>query len=160
MKINIGIFCASFNPFHLGHLDIANKANQIFDKVIILQARNKNKDNETKDGINQADLPSRHLRKLGLETDILLPDQLLTDYISDEESISLGNKKFTIIRGLRNERDFAYEENLCAVYRNLKRNIKIIHILGDPGLNYVSSTLLRQYGNVKKLNNLILHELK
>jgi hypothetical protein len=41
-KPNIGIFPASFNPAHIGHLNILEKAEKIFDKVIIARGINHN----------------------------------------------------------------------------------------------------------------------
>jgi len=39
----IGWFCGSFNPFTIGHLDILQKAELQFDKVVIVQAQNPTK---------------------------------------------------------------------------------------------------------------------
>jgi cytidyltransferase-like protein len=38
-----GIFCGSFNPFHIGHYDILQQAEKIFDKVIVAQGQNEDK---------------------------------------------------------------------------------------------------------------------
>src|SRR5688572_6111322 len=40
---NIGVFAGSFNPFHRGHLNVLEKAERIFDKVIIAFGRNPEK---------------------------------------------------------------------------------------------------------------------
>ena len=43
--INKGaIVSTSANPFHYGHLDLYNKAKDIFDDVKVVVARNSNKD--------------------------------------------------------------------------------------------------------------------
>ena len=39
----IGIYTGSFNPFHLGHLDILNKAKRMFDEVVIAVGHNPDK---------------------------------------------------------------------------------------------------------------------
>jgi len=44
----IGVFCGSFNPFHKGHYNVLQKAEKIFDKVII--AFGKNPDKKTAPG--------------------------------------------------------------------------------------------------------------
>jgi cytidyltransferase-like protein len=42
-KLNVGVYVGSFNPFHKGHLNILEKAEKIFDKVIIVTAVNSDK---------------------------------------------------------------------------------------------------------------------
>ena len=37
------VYPGSFNPWHKGHTDILKKASYIFDKIIILIAKNENK---------------------------------------------------------------------------------------------------------------------
>lgn len=150
----LGIYCGSFAPFHIGHLDIANKAAKIFDKVLIIQATNVEKKNV------KYHMPES-LSKKGFYTLSLKTNELLTDFVNNIE-----NKKYelfgadynsiSIIRGLRNEKDFEYEENLCAAYRMLKPDINIIHIFSDPQYNFVSSTLLRNYGQLESFKHLII----
>ena len=44
--MKIGIYPGSFNPFHKGHLNILEKAEKIFDKVILARGINPEKKNE------------------------------------------------------------------------------------------------------------------
>jgi pantetheine-phosphate adenylyltransferase len=150
----LGIYCGSFAPFHLGHLDIAAKAQKIFDKVLIVQATNVEKKNA------KYKLPAS-LSKHGFYTLIIKADELLTDFINNLEDkkyelFGADYDSITIIRGLRNEKDFEYEENLCAAYRMLKPDVNIIHIFSDPKYNFVSSTLLRNYGHLDKFKHLLV----
>src|SRR6476620_9039741 len=43
-KPKIGLFPGSFNPFHKGHYSVLQKAEKLFDKVIIAFGRNPEKD--------------------------------------------------------------------------------------------------------------------
>lgn len=156
MSKTAGIFAASFNPFHLGHLNIALKAKKIFDRVYIVQARNTDKPGE------QKSLP-KSLINSGFYINQLEVGDLTTDFVTRIENnrgalYSEGSEfdSVTLIRGLRNIVDFTYEENLCAVYRKLKPDINIIHIMGDPEFNYISSSLLRNYGELEEFKKLIL----
>jgi cytidyltransferase-like protein len=39
-KVKTGVFAGSFNPPHVGHLNIIQKAEKIFDNIVVLQAWN------------------------------------------------------------------------------------------------------------------------
>lgn len=145
---NIGVYAGSFNPFHSGHSDIANKAKRIFDEVWIVKAINPNKPIH-KYRVGEYKLP--HCVKACFR--VIETKDLITDLIK-EHSSSL--KRFTLIRGLRNEKDFAYEENLCAAYRELMPTVNIVHIFSDPKYNHISSSLLREYGHLPEFNKYIL----
>ena len=144
--MTLGVYCGSFNPFHVGHLDIANKAKKIFNVVTIVQAINPKK-------ISIYKLPDSLQDRFNIGS--LDNGKMLTDYINNLE-LQKNFTSVTLIRGLRNEKDFEYEENLCAAYRLLKPDINIIHIFADPKYNFVSSSLLRDYGNIYKFKELIV----
>jgi len=42
---HIGVFAGSFNPFHKGHYNVLQKAEKLFDKVIILSEKTQTKQN-------------------------------------------------------------------------------------------------------------------
>ena len=52
--------------------------------------------------------------------------------------------------------DFEYEENLYAAYKTLKPDVNIIHIFCDSQYNFISSTLLRNYGHLPQFNQFIV----
>lgn len=141
--MNVGIYAGSFNPFHVGHLDIATKASKIFDKIYIVQATNKDKGEQQK-------LPKKTLESSGFITVELDHKDLLTDFISRIENRhdlygAYANENVCIVRGLRNVHDFTYEQNLEGAYKALKPDIKIAYIFADPKYNFLSSSLLRGY---------------
>lgn len=133
----IGVYAGSFNPFHNGHLNILNKARKIFDKVIVAQ------------GIN----PEKHtLESGGIDTvhvlEYLQTEQftgLLTDYINLKEEYA----DITLIRGLRNGNDLAYEANQLRFMENLKPNLKIIFLLCDMEFEHISSSALRNLEKIR-----------
>jgi pantetheine-phosphate adenylyltransferase len=67
-KPNIGIYAGSFNPFHIGHLNILKKAEAIFDKVIVAQGVNPDKGNSE---FNPPNLPNQIIQYQGLLTDMI-----------------------------------------------------------------------------------------
>lgn len=93
--MKVGIYAGSFNPWHLGYYNILQKAEKIFDRVIIVRACNPLKKNEL------ISLP-----KILVTRPIMEHDGLLTDLIK-----SLPFDNITLIRGLRNSIDLQHEIN-------------------------------------------------
>jgi pantetheine-phosphate adenylyltransferase len=135
-RLLTGVFCGSFNPFHRGHYNVLQKAERIFDKVIIAFGRNPEKSGK------QWDIPSV-IRNRQIES----YDGLLTDFIS-----SLG-EEVVVIRGLRNSTDFQYEQNQYRYIQELMPEIRIVNIFCDKEFEHISSSGIRtleKYGRHKQ----------
>nr|WP_294946903.1 adenylyltransferase/cytidyltransferase family protein [uncultured Mucilaginibacter sp.] len=124
----IAVYPGSFNPFHKGHYNILQKAEQIFDKVIIARGVNPGKEAAT------YPLPEvLNFRQLAVY------EGLLTDFTRN-----LGYDA-TIIRGLRNGSDLQYELNQYRYLQELSdKNISVIAIFCDMEFEHISSTGIRQ----------------
>lgn len=136
---NIAIYPGSFNPFHKGHLNILEKAEKIFDKVIIAKGINPEKNNEL------TELPDCIKNR-----EIIEYDNLLTD------TIDKLNHPVTIIRGLRNITDMAYEQNQYRWLQDLDSDIKMVSIFCDKEFEHISSSGIRL---MKKYNKHTKHTL-
>ena len=131
-KRSIGVYPGSFNPFHVGHLSILEKAEKIFDKVIVARGINPEKSNEF------CDLPES-IKNRQIET---YPD-LLTDFL---ESLKY---EATVIKGLRNATDLQYEIGQLSFMKTFKPDIKLISIFCNSEFEHVSSRaikILDKYG--------------
>lgn len=136
-KPNIGLYPGSFNPFHKGHLNILEKAEQIFDKVIIFQGVNPSKNSDGKDYYFPETVTFRQqTRRTGL----------LTNYINEL------SHEVTVIRGLRNSSDLIYELNQYRFLQDLNPEIKVISIFCDKEFEHISSSAIRQMKNIKYIN--------
>lgn len=95
----IAIYQGSFNPLHLGHLDVINDALRTFDEVLLLRCRNAAKAQDDRFEINKSMLP------IGC-TLIEWNDSFVSflDQLADLKNV-------TIIRGIRNGADLDYENN-------------------------------------------------
>lgn len=120
----IGIYAGSFNPFHKGHLNIIEKAEKIFDKVIIAVGKNTDKNNTTMPAIDT-------FRQVDYY------DGLLTDYI---DSLCYP---VTLIRGMRNSTDFQFELNQYRFLQDLKKDIQVVSIFCDKEYEHISSSAIR-----------------
>jgi pantetheine-phosphate adenylyltransferase len=127
-KPNIAVYAGSFNPFHIGHYNIMQKAEKIFDKVIIARGVNPTKTDNGDFIENPKALEYK-------QVDYYYG--LLTDYIDE-----LGYD-VTLIRGLRGATDLEYEKNQLYWLQQIKPDIKVINILCDNEFNNVSSSDIR-----------------
>jgi pantetheine-phosphate adenylyltransferase len=124
----IAVYPGSFNPFHKGHYNILQKAEQVFDKVIIARGVNPGKD-----------AASYALPDILKYRQIATYEGLLTDFTGD-----LGYA-VTVIRGLRNGSDLQYELNQYRYLQELShKNISVIAIFCDMEFEHISSTGIRQ----------------
>ena len=138
-KRNIAVYPGSFNPYHIGHEDVRKKAEAIFDKVIIARGINLEKNNEA------WQLPTCLNKK-----QVSYYDGLLTDFVD-----SLGYE-VTIIRGLRNATDLAYEMTQYEFLKDLKSNVKVVSIFSEPTLAHVSSSAIRMLKKYNKQKDYLL----
>lgn len=136
---HIAVFAGSFNPFHKGHYNVLQKAERLFDKVIIAFGRNPDKKDRTWPVPN---VISFHQQE-GY-------DGLLTDFID-----SLGYE-VTVIRGLRNSTDFNYEQNQYRYIQELKPDIKIVNVFCDKEFEHISSSGIRTLEKFNKHKQYLL----
>jgi len=122
----IGVFCGSFNPFHKGHYNVLQKAESIFDKVIIAFGSNPEKSDKT--WPRPAAIANRQTEEY---------NGLLTDFVG-----SLGYP-VVVIRGLRNSTDFQYEQNQYRYLQELLPGIRIVNIFCDKEFEHISSSGIR-----------------
>ena len=133
-KYKVGVYAGSFNPLHLGHMNIIKRAEKLFDRLVIAVGQNPEKEQNRTNLIPY--LPYNYV-------DIY--DGLLTDYL---ETFKLED--ITVIRGIRNGYDLQYEENLqkyvleqwCA-RGNAKSKLNWMYIPCDPMYAHLSSSAIR-----------------
>lgn len=142
----------SYDPVTNGHIDIVARATRLFDHVVIAVVHNPNKQGTF--SVNQR----MELVKAGLAADRRttsatnlsfdeVPGGLLVDYC--ERIGAVG-----VVKGIRSGTDYAYELPMAHMNRHLK-NIETIFLPGDPELEHISSSLVREVhklgGNVEGL---------
>lgn len=128
--MRIGLYCGSFDPFHKGHLNIYQKAKQIFDRVFICKGVNPEKQ-----------LRSQMLTISGISiSDIVHYDYLTTTLI---DNLSTPSDSVTLIRGLRNGYDYDYEMNQIQVMRDILKSLQVVMIPCDRAYSHISSSMIR-----------------
>lgn len=129
----IAIYAGTFNPFHNGHLNVLEKAEKIFDKVIIAKGKNDSKNIV----LEQFEKEYNNLKDTLLWREIVTYDGLLTDFIQSQ----IGD--ITLIRGLRNGGDLEAENKLMFYMTKMYPELKVIYVPSDKEFEYVSSSDIR-----------------
>lgn len=135
-KPSIAIYPGSFNPFHNGHLNIVQKAEKIFDKVIIARGVNPDKVNVNTDKIDLLALKHRQVENF---------TGFLTEFVKIKEEVS----EITILKGLRNGDDLDYEVNQLRFMEEMKTNLKLVFMACDKKFEHISSTAIRNMERIE-----------
>lgn len=137
----IGVYPGSFNPFHVGHLNITEQALVIFDEVII--ARGWNPEKEKPESV---DFPTNNDIVQRCRIDSF--KGLLADYLNLLEFNEYD--KVFVIRGLRNGEDLQYEQNQLQYIKEMYPTIRPVFLMCDRKYEHISSQSLRSLRKVSE----------
>ncbi len=144
--MKVAVYPGSFDPITIGHLDILQRALDIFDKVIVLIAVNPNKQSrftpeERKAMIEEA-----------INSDKVVVDTY--DGLTVEYAKKHGAKH--LIRGLRAVTDFEYEFQLAAANDYIDDNIDTIFLMSKTNKSFINSSMVMElYQQGVDVSNLV-----
>lgn len=142
----IAVYPGSFNPFTVGHLYILTQTIKLFGNVIVLKGFNPDKAiEEAMTELDNFDYLKAKLKENAIKVDSFTG--YLTDYASRLEDEGYD---VTIVKGLRDAKDFDYEQSQLRVMEDMMPNLKIVYIPGSRKYEHVSSSLCRQLEKIKK----------
>tara|TARA_E500000075_G_C6819677_1_gene234860 strand:+ start:204 stop:683 length:480 start_codon:yes stop_codon:yes gene_type:complete len=128
------VYPGTFDPIHNGHLDIAKKAAELFDELILVVAVNQEKSPLFSDR-ERVDLIKRSLSKVkNIRVDTF--DGLIVDFVRSTDSVA-------IIRGLRHVSDFEFEFQMAMMNFNLNPQIKSMFMMPDEKYIHLNSTVIK-----------------
>jgi pantetheine-phosphate adenylyltransferase len=129
------IYPGTFDPITYGHLDVIERACEIFDKVIVAVACSSAKE-PLFTGDERVAMIRDVVRKLrNVEVDSF--HGLLVDYAQKKKAIA-------IVRGLRAVSDFEYEFQMALTNRKLNDDVTTIFLMPHEKYTYLNSSLVRE----------------
>lgn len=144
--MKVAVYPGSFDPITIGHLDILQRALDIFDKVIVLIAVN----------------PSKHSRFSPEERKAMIEEAINSDKVVvdtyDGLTVEYAKKHGAkhLIRGLRAVTDFEYEFQLAAANDYIDDNIDTIFLMSKTNKSFINSSMVMElYQQGVDVSNLV-----
>jgi pantetheine-phosphate adenylyltransferase len=140
------IIPGSFDPVTNGHLDIIQRASELFSHVTVAVARNSAKTSlfTVEERVELLREVCGHLKNVSIGTF----EGLLVEYAA-----SVGAK--AIVRGLRAVSDFEYELQMALMNNRLRSDIETTFMMTGAEYSYLSSSIVKEIarlgGNVEGL---------
>ena len=140
MTSRVAFYPGSFDPITYGHLDIAERALRLFERLIVgvASSRNKNTLFSQRERVAQVERAvaqafpqaSSRLRVVGFES-------LLIESMRQHEAR-------VILRGMRAVSDFEFEFQLAGMNRALDPNIETVFLTASEKYHFLSSRFVRE----------------
>jgi len=134
--MKVAVYPGSFDPITYGHMDIAERALKVFDRLIILINVHPNKHalfsaEERKDMVEVT--MKNYLDRM---------EVIVANNLTVAETKKLGATH--MVRGLRAVTDFEYEFQLTHANRVLDNEIDSVYFMTDNKYSFLSSALVKE----------------
>lgn len=131
----VAVYPGSFDPVHLGHIDVITRAARVFERVIVAVAKNSEKTPlfsvvERLDMIGKA---TAHLKNVEA-----------AEYTGLTVSFARERRASVLVKGLRAVVDFEYELKQAAMNQRLAPELDTVFFMTAPDYYFLSSTLIRE----------------
>ena len=134
--MKIAVCPGSFDPITNGHVDVIERALNLFDKVIVLVGENPSK-KETFSTEERVAMIREVFGKHNARIEVDHFDGLLLDYLK-KRKVSI------MVRGLRALSDFEFEFQRALMNRELLPEVETVFVMTKDDYAFVSSSILKE----------------
>lgn len=133
--MRLAVYPGTFDPITNGHLDLIDRAANLFDRVVVAVATN-----PAKEPLFTLEERLEMIRRSATEFDNVDVDHfegLLVDY-------ARGINACAIVRGLRAVSDFEYEFQMALMNRKLSNGIVTVFLMPGDKYTYLNSSIVKE----------------
>jgi pantetheine-phosphate adenylyltransferase len=128
------LYPGSFDPFHLGHLDVVAQAAELFGNVVVAVMHNPDKPSgafPTAERVRVAQAACAHIKGVTVDA---FPG------LAVDAATKVG--ALCIVKGLRTPADFEVEQQMA--HTNFAvAGVRTVYVPSDPALSFISSRYIR-----------------
>ena len=142
----VAVYPGSFDPLHLGHVDIVNRAVRLFPEVIVAVLENAEK---------KPLLPVAERVELIRRTFADLPQVKVASFSGLLVDFMRASNARVVLRGMRAVSDFEYEFQMALMNRRLCPEVETVFLTPQEEFTYLSSRVVKEIwtlgGNIRGL---------
>lgn len=135
---HIALYPGSFDPITFGHLDILERATNLFDKVLVTVAVNHRK-SAVFSGEERVQLINECLEGKDWAKHVKV-DQFTGLLVNHAKKV----KANTLIRGVRQISDFEYEFRMALTNKRLAPEVDTVFLMPDEEFTFISASLVKE----------------
>jgi pantetheine-phosphate adenylyltransferase len=137
----VAIYPGTFDPITNGHLDVLHRAMTMFDRIIIVVAKNSSKQPMFSEA-ERLDMIQETIRQYSAVS-VESFQGLVVEFAQQKQAVA-------IIRGLRAVSDFEYEFQIALMNRKLAPAISTVFLMPHDRYTYLNSTIIREVARLGK----------
>ena len=132
--MRIVVYPGTFDPIHSGHVDIAERASSLFDKLIFAVAVNNDKKPlfTPEERINMILTAMKHIPNV----EAYSTEGLVADFAREYNAVAL-------IRGLRHVSDFEFEFQMATMNHHLNADVSTLLMVTSEKYIHINSSVIK-----------------
>jgi pantetheine-phosphate adenylyltransferase len=133
------IYPGTFDPITKGHIDLAERASQLFDEVVIAIAASPSKQPlfDLNERLEMAQISLSHVDNISVSGF----DGLLVECVRTAQAQ-------VVLRGLRAVSDFEYEFQLAAMNRRLDPTVETMFLTPSENYTFLSASMVKEIASL------------
>ncbi len=134
------LYAGSFDPITYGHIDLIEKAQKIFNKIIVLVSSSEKKPPlfSLKERLNLVRESVKHFQSVEVDS-----SEILTAEYAREKDICI------LLRGLRTASDLDYELRLNWMNQQINKSLETVFVTPCPKNFLISSQIIKEIAKIK-----------